>query len=346
MGASRHRMGMAAEAAQQIHQSTQVLIYRNGTVTERDTYASLRDVLNDPENLVWVHITGPVSAHDAALQRVFRLSPISMDMLSEERERGRLVEGERCFHLVLHGLTFNPANDEGTTPKVDLVFGHNFLLTHSLDSLPWLDQLWRAARVNPADSPILGKRASYLLYAVFDALVDSYFPVLDDMDDWLDDLEDLTVRDTSNEVQARIFRVKRVVAQMRRVISPQVEIANGLVTRTGDLIPEEYRQYYIEVHDHALRAFEILDSYRDLMSSLVDVHLSTVSNRMNAVMKQLTIIATIFLPITFVTGVFGQNFKYPPQVIYDPGWFFWGALALMLLISLAQIYWFKRRGWM
>ncbi len=128
---------------------------------------------------------------------------------------------------------------------------------------------------------------AFLLYAILDALTNSYFPVLDDIDDLIDELEDVTVTDTSNEVQVRIFRIKRALAHMRCTISPQVEVANALVARTGKLILAEAEPYFADVHDHLIRAFEILDSYRDLMSGMLDVYLTTVSNRLNEVMKKL-----------------------------------------------------------
>jgi len=104
--------------------------------------------------------------------------------------------------------------------------------------------------------------------------------------------------------------------------------------------------YFADVHDHLIRAFEVLDSYRDLMSGMLDVYLTTVSNRLNAVMKQLTIIATVFLPITFITGVFGQNFGHLPQVEHDNGYLFWIVLAFMGLITALQLWYFKKRGWL
>src|SRR5260370_39402918 len=139
---------------------------------------------------------------------------------------------------------------------------------------------------------------------VLDSLVDSYFPVLDQLDAIIDELEDVTINSTSNEVQVRIFRIKRSLSEMRRVISPQVEVANALLTRAGRFIPAEAQPCFADIHDHLIRAFEVLDSYRDLMSGILDVYLTTVSNRLNVVMKQLALIATIFLPITLVTGVF------------------------------------------
>src|SRR5438132_10436423 len=206
--------------------------------------------------------------------------------------------------------------------------------------------LFEEVQVKNADAHLMRRGMPFLLYALLDALVDSYFPVLDDIDGIIDDLEDVTVNSTSNDVQVRIFRIKRSLTQMRRVISPQVEVANALVGRTGKFIPAKADPYFADVHDHLLRAFEVMDSYRDLMSGMMDVSLTTVSNRLNVVMKQLTIIATIFMPITFITGVFGQNFGHLPQVEYDNGYLFWVVLVFMGLITVLQIWYFKKRGWL
>jgi magnesium transporter len=168
---------------------------------------------------------------------------------------------------------------------LDIVFAENFVITAHLESLPWLDSLLEEARKNDPEEHIMSRGMAFLLYAILDTLTDSYFPILDAIDDLIDELEDVTVTDTSNEVQVRIFRIKRALAQMRRTISPQVEVANALVARTGKLIPAKAEPYFADVHDHLIRAFEILDSYRDLMSGMLDVYLTTVSNRLNEVIN-------------------------------------------------------------
>src|SRR5437588_7060541 len=262
----------------------------------------------------------------------------SSDVCSSDlKERAKLVKGHDYFYLVVHGLDFDTTTSEASTPKVDIIFGRNFLVTAHRSKLPWLDKLFESARNDDSEENIMHQGIAFLLYDVLDTLVDSYFSVLDTLDDLIDDLEDATVNEASNEVQARLFRTKRALAQMRRVISPQVEVSNSLITRTGDLIPTEVEPYFSDVHDHLVRTFEVLDSYRDLMSGLLDVYLTTVSNRLNEVMKQLTIIATIFMPITFITGVFGQNFGHSPQVKHDAGALFWITLLGMGIITLMQI---------
>lgn len=322
------------------------LVWQNDNMQADVPHAIIERVQDDPHALIWLDLEGDPHSQGPVLAKTFGLSQIVIETFDEEQERAKFVQGHNYFYLVVHGLVYDDKTDEAATPKLDIVFGQNYLLTVHRTPLPWLTTLRESMRAGKLEENIMSRGVAILLHSVLDALVDSYFPVLDDIDDTIDQLEFATVQQTSNAVQARIFRMKRVLAQMRRVISPQVEVANSLITRTGDLIPREVEPYFSDVHDHLVRAFEVIDSYRDLMSGLLDVYLTTVSNRVNEIMRQLTIISTIFLPITFITGIFGQNFGHTPQVEHDSGWNFWVALTLMATITAMQIWYFKRRGWM
>jgi magnesium transporter len=308
----------------------------------------LRHVPHEGDTLIWLDIQDDPGKWRQLLAGTFCLAPITLNTIAEPAERAKLSEGPNYFHLVVHALSFDAAADGSTaeTPKLDIVFGPHFLVTIRRAELPWLDALREAVCNAGPEENIMGRGMAHLLYTVLDNLMDSYFPVLDGIDGVIDELENAAIVNTSNDVQARIFRMKRVLSHMRRVISPQVEVANSLITRTGEVIPREAEPYFADVHDHLVRAFEVLDSYRDLMSGLLDVYLTTVSNRQNAIVKQLTIIATIFMPITFLAGVFGQNFGHSPQVEHDAGLNFWLVLMGMALITLLQIGYFKRRGWL
>jgi magnesium transporter len=322
------------------------LIWEDGHVRVDAGIPALLEAKHSEASLVWLDLDGEPHQFRQMLRGTFGLSEIVLDIVEEERERSKLTERHGYFHLVVHGLSFDTATEEAETPKIDIIFGANWLITIHRSELPWLETLRDSARKDAAgDEHIMARGMAVLLHAVLDTLTDSYFPILDDIDDIVDDLENVAIVDTSNSVQGRIFRLKRTLAQMRRVISPQVEVMNSLVNLTGPLIPRESEIYFADVHDHLVRAFEVIDSYRDLMSGLLDVHLSTVSNRLNQVMKQLTIIATVFLPITFITGVFGMNFGHSPQVDHDNGWNFWIVLLVMALVTAGQFWYFRRKGW-
>ena len=329
-----------------LKQQLRTILWQNGSISINPPLERLPETLNDPQALIWLDIEGDCSPSESLLRNVFRLQYITVRTMGEEHERAKFSESDDYRYLVVHGLEFDMTTEEEKTPKLDIVFAQNFIITSHRESLPWLNLLLEETKKNDPEEHLMSRGMAFLLYAILDALTDSYFPVLDDIDDLIDELEDVTVTETSNEVQVRIFRIKRALAHMRRTISPQVEVANALVARTGKLIPVEAEPYFADVHDHLIRAFEILDSYRDLMSGMLDVYLTTVSNRLNEVMKQLTIIATIFMPITFITGVFGMNFGHLPQVEHDSGYLFWLTLLLMAIITVMQIWYFRRRKWL
>jgi magnesium transporter len=181
---------------------------------------------------------------------------------------------------------------------------------------------------------------------VVDRLVDAYYPVLEVIDDTIDRLElQILDRPTTRELQ-RIFTLKHSLGTLRKVISPQLEVFNRLIARDDEILDPRYRVYFRDIYDHLVRTFEVIDSYRDLMSNAMDAYLSMVSNLQNEVMKRLTIFASIFLPITFVTGLFGQNFAAMPQVQHDNGYLWWIVLGGMATLSLGQLVYYRRQGWM
>jgi magnesium transporter len=329
-----------------LKQQLRMIVWQNGSIHINLQLENLPEILSDPQALIWLDIQGDSNPSKGMLKDVFKLQQITIQTMCEEHERAKFAESEDYYYIVVHGLVFDTTTEEAETPKLDVVFAKNFLITAHRESFPWLDVLLEEARKNDPEEHLMSRGVGFLLYSLLDALTDSYFPLLDTIDDLVDELEDVTVTDTSNEVQVRIFRIKRSLAHMRRTLSPQVEVANALVARTGKLIPAEVEPYFADIHDHLIRAFEILDSYRDLMSGMLDVYLTTVSNRLNEVMKQLTIIATIFMPITFITGVFGMNFGHLPQVEHDGGYLFWVTLLCMGIITLMQVWYFRRRKWL
>lgn len=266
-----------------LKQQLRILVWQNGSIHINLQLENLPEILSDPQALIWLDIQGDCTPSRGMLKDVFKLQHITIQTMCEEHERAKFAESEEYYYIVVHGLVFDATTEEEATPKLDVVFAKNFIITAHQESFPWLDVLLEEARKNDPEEHLMSRGVAFLLYSILDALTDSYFPLLDTIDDLVDELEDVTVTDTSNEVQVRIFRIKRALAHMRRTLSPQVEVANALVARTGKLIPVETEPYFADIHDHLIRAFEILDSYRDLMSGMLDVYLTTVSNRLNEV---------------------------------------------------------------
>lgn len=325
----------------------ELLLWRNNQEIVNCSTDQLQAALKDEHATIWLDIqTGDkLSTYNELLTTDFTLPKLVMDSIAEEKERAKIVEIHKAFYIVLHGIAFDPETEEAITPKIDIVFGHNYILTVHREPTHWLDELREHTSRDNSEDNIMSHGVPRLLHSIIDTMVDSYFPVLDLLDELLDDLEETTIRDSSRDTQERLFNMKRTITQIRRVISPQIEVSNSLITRTGDFVPADVEPYFADVHGHLVRIFEVIDSYRDLTSGLLDVYLSTVSNRLNQIMKQLTLISTIFLPITFITGIFGQNFGHSPQVDHDVGFNFWIVLGIMITITVFQLLYFRYRKW-
>ena len=237
-------------------QELQAIVWQNGKLSTDIPLEKLPEILPDPHRLIWLDIVGDCSDYESKLCDVFKLEPIIIKTMGEEQERAKFLERDDYVYLVVHGMTFDPATEVAVTPKLDIVFAKNYIITSHRVSFDWLDKLQKEAMEKDSGEHIMGRGMPFLLYNMLDALVDSYFPVLDDIDDIIDDLEDEAVKSASNDVQVHIFRMKRTLGQMRRVISPQIEVANALVARTGKLIPAKAEPYFADVHDHLVRILQ------------------------------------------------------------------------------------------
>ncbi|HEX9037009.1 MAG TPA: magnesium transporter CorA family protein [Ktedonobacterales bacterium] len=336
------RSGASASATSHLR----VALCRDGAPQFDLAESEIAQAISSGSAVAWIDAQGDPARTIPQITRLVHLPDVLRESLADPIERSRMLDSAGVFAIVMHGLGFDRVAEEPIVTKLDIIFGPGFLITSHRERYEWLEQVWGEIGKATGEENAMARGLPYLLHTVIDSLVDTYFPVLDTLDDVIDELEISVVNDTSNKVQQRLFHLKRAVATLRRVTLPQAEVMSSITMRTGALIPADAEPYFADVRDHTVRVYEMLDSYRDLLSGLLDVYLSTVSNRLNSVMKQLAIIATIFMPITFVTGVFGQNFGSMPQVLSDHGFNFWYVLAFMALVSVTQIWYFRRRGWL
>jgi magnesium transporter len=181
---------------------------------------------------------------------------------------------------------------------------------------------------------------------VIDQLVDSLFPLLETLDDRIDNLEDQILENATPELLAEIYKLKHQVIELRKFIGAQRDLFQRLITHSMDIHGDELTLYWRDVHDHLIRQYETVDSLRDLLTGAMDVYLSTVSNRLNNTMKTLTVIASIFLPISFLTGFYGMNFLFLTGTLETPSQAFFIGVGTMVASVLIQLYYFKRRGWL
>jgi magnesium transporter len=218
-----------------------------------------------------------------------------------------------------------------------------YLVTIHRDPLPVLDEQRKELTGQVLHSE------QFLLYRVLDSLTDSFFPVLADMDDEIDELEASVLKNPTDEQLERLFALKRQLVAMRKVVTPQRDMFARSIDQLSELpgLQLDERDYFRDVYDHLIRISDLIDSYRDLLSGATDLYLSTVSNRQNDVMKQLTVIATIFLPLSFITGFFGQNFGYMVLHVINAPWAFWVLGIGSLVVTVAGLLvFFRRKAWL
>jgi magnesium transporter len=291
------------------------------------------------QGVFWLDLPRPGDDDLALLEDVLDLHPLAIEDSAHFGQRPKLEAYDSFAFVVLYGH----APDEDLLVEVHCYVSERFLVTVHRDDAPALEELHRAYRLR-AEVP---EDAVELLHRVADALVDSFFPVLGQFDDRLELIEDSLVASPKSEHLRDVFTMRRRLAGLRRVLGPQRDLMGRLSSGTAALpgLTAEHERYFRDVYDHLIRLSELIESAREVMASTIDIYLSASSQRMNAVMKQLAVIATIFLPLTFITGVFGQNFGWMVDHI-DTWWAFLvlGVGSQLVAIALLLLF-FKRRGW-
>jgi len=291
------------------------------------------------ESFFWLDIDRPDADDYAILRDVFKFHPLAVEDSEKFGQRAKIDDYDDYVFLVVYGAV----PDDDRLVEVHCFYSERYLVTVHRDEAPAFTEVRQryVKRQRPVDDP------GQLLYRIIDALVDSFFPILADFDDRIDELENQTFRHAGDAELQEIFRMKRLLVGMRKAITPQRDMFATLMGGVAELpgMTDEDERYFRDIYDHLIRISDLIDTYRDLLTSSMDVYLSTVSNRLNTVMKQLTIMATIFLPLSFITGFFGQNFGWMVGHIRSPAIFFVLGIGLEIATVAALFTLFKKRGW-
>jgi magnesium transporter len=287
----------------------------------------------------WLDLDQPDASDFEILREVFKFHPLAVEDSEHFDQRAKLEGYDDFVFIVVYGAT----NDGDRLVEVHCFYSERFLVTVHQDDFPAFAEIRR--RYQRRETTL--EQPSLLLYRIVDGLVDSFFPVLAEFDDRIDELENEIFLKASDAQLQEIFRMKRLLVGMRKAVSPQRDAFAGLMGGVAELpgLAEEDERYFRDVYDHLIRISDLIDSYRDLLTSATDVYLSTVSNRLNSVMKQLAVIATIFLPLAWLTGFFGQNFGWLVGQIGRWQTFVGVGVGTELLTLLLLLAFFKRRGW-
>lgn len=307
------------------------------------TVATGPDALGPPPagTLRWVDLWGQDEPQLLALQKAFDFHPLAIEDCAHLNQRPKLEEYRDHLFLVTQAFEA-PEENPSALELVELhVFlGADYLVTVHERPIPAVDAIWRRVSAEPE---LARRGADFIVYLVCDTLVDSQFPIFDRLEEAIETLEEQVLSSPAAHDVERLYELRRALVTMRRVLAPQRDVF-GLLARRGDpRVAERTALYFRDVYDHLVRLHEAIEAGRDLLANAFDAYRSMVSNRTNEIMKRLTILSAIFLPLTFITGFFGQNFEHLP---FSSDALMYAMIAACLVIPTGMLVWFYRSRWL
>lgn len=320
---------------------TRMLITTKGSYAEpsaADVAAHLKQA--DLEGF-WLDIESADEEDYELLEGTFGFHPLTIEDLRNQNQRPKLEEYRGYSFAVVFGSELRAGGVQ--LLEHHLYLGHRYLVTVHQEAAPGLAELRSRIKASPE---LTKDDIGFLTYLVVDQLVDTNFPTLERLDEAIDRLQEDIVERAESRMLSLIYGMKHDVAELRRVLSAQRDLFQRIITHSLDVGEHEMSVYWRDVYDHIIRQSETVDSLRDLLTGAMDVYLSTVSNRLSSTMKTLTVVASLFLPLTWLTGFYGMNFAYLTGTLEVARWAFWVGLGTMIGSLGVQVYLFRRRGWL
>jgi magnesium transporter len=310
----------------------------------------IHEAIEDKAGVVWVDILDPETNADgsaeALLLDVFHFHPLAVEDALKETHVPKVDDWGDYLYIVFQAIDFDVKTERVRLHEIDFFLGPNYVVSYHNEPIGFLEQ--DRINIDRDRANRLRKGAGHLLYTFFDLAVAGYLPAIEHLDDAIDAAQDEVFRRPTPRTLQAIFRVKRAVLRLHRILAPEREVMNRLARDSYDVVQEEHKVYFRDVYDHLVRIHDLTESLRDLVSSALDTYLSAISNRTNDIMKALTIVTVLFLPMTFLTGFFGMNFFGDSLAFHAPlpNRFLFVATCLLMVVSVVvQAYFAWRRGW-
>ncbi len=293
--------------------------------------------------ITWINIDG---LHNTELieklGKDFELHPLILEDILNTGQRPKIEDFEKYIFIVLKKIYYDEKENETKIEQVSLILGQNFVISFQEKTGDVFEPI--RERIRKAKGRIRKAGADYLLYTLLDAIVDSYFAILEKIGDRIENLEESVVANPSSETLQTIHRLKREMIFLRKSVWPLREVINNLGKTESLLVQQSTDIYLRDVYDHTIQIIDTIETFRDMLSGLHDTYLSSISNKMNEIMKVLTIFAAIFIPLTFIAGIYGMNFSYMPELGWRWGYFtVWG---VVLAVGISMAFYFKHKKWL
>ncbi|MBM4301191.1 MAG: magnesium/cobalt transporter CorA [Deltaproteobacteria bacterium] len=317
--------------------------YNSENIVERQLDAFTEcQMAGDPEEVTWINVNGISQVHN--LEKVgecFKIHPLVLEDILEVGQRPKVEDYDDYLYIVLNSIRSAAEGEKFVSEEISLVLGPHYVLSfYEGDGdlfAPVRDRLLKAK------GRIRKMGADYLAYCLIDLIVDHYFVELEKFGDQMESLEDEVMTHPSPQTLGDVHRIKNDMIMLRKSLWPLREVIARLERRESPLISENLDNYFRDVYDHTIIAIDTVETYRDILSGMLDIYLSSMSNRLNEIMKVLTIIATIFMPLTFITSLYGMNFKHMPELQWRYGYYV--VIGVVVMIALSMLSFFRRKRW-
>jgi len=318
------------------------LIKQDQTIITDLTPQQIEEALKDKESLLWVDIQEAKDADIDILTNTFKLHPLTVEDCIMPNARPKLEKFPSYLFLNTFAIELHPEQEEEIkTVELDCCLGANFLLTVHSENVKSVAMIKEKVKKK---SPVTGKGADFLLCSIMDAMVDNYFPIINMFDNRVDDVSDELFKEPTQQTLNTIYNLKNEVMFLRRTVGPQADLVNMVIRGNYEFITASNIAYFRDVYDNLVRLNDTVGTSRDIITSALEAYNSVVSNRLNEIMKTLTVIATIVMPLTLIASIYGMNFKNMPEL--SNRYAYPGVMGLMLLIAVFMLYYFKRKKWL
>lgn len=298
--------------------------------------------LRDKPTVTWINVDGLNSIDIVAkLGSCYQLHPLVLEDILSIDQRPKLEIFDNYVYVVLKMLSYSEKNSGLESEQVSLIFGKNFLISFQEKEGDVFDLI--RDRLRNAKGRIRKSDSDYLTYALIDAIIDNYFLILEKFGERIAHMEEELVKDPSPKTVQTINGLKRELIFLRKSVWPLREVISGLTRGDTALVKKETVLYLRDIYDHTIQVIDTIETSRDMVSGMLDIYLTNASNRMNEIMKILTVIATIFIPLTFITGIYGMNFKNMPELSWQ--WGYLTIVGLMFVMATTMLIYFKKKNW-
>ena len=313
------------------------------TEQKLDNHTEITFLQSASDTVDWYDIRG---LHDTrlieTLGKTFEIHPLIQEDIVDTDQRPKFEEYEKGLFLVIRALSFEKNQEKMNVEHVTIYFKKGLVVTFQETESDLFESVRK--RLQARSGKIRTRGADYLVYALADVLVDQYYFMLEDLEEVISRLEEELLDSSDDTMRERIHHIKRTLIGARKSITPLREAVNRFAKSENEIILEGTKVFLRDLYDHTIQVMDMVENYRDMLNGLQDLHLSEISYKMNQVMQVLTIITTVFVPLSFLVGLYGMNFDNMPELHYKYGYFMlWG---FMLIIALGLLAWFRRKRWL